>query len=266
MLVEIRSQHSGGDLILKYSEYEHRWSLENSDHVTLQSCLPPPLRYIAYKNSNVITTTERVSCGAKVLLQYDIYVHDEYDSENIQSHCDHNQWDLSCAKYFPSPITVNFTQKLAEHLHSMLSEEGVAIPTFHFYADAQPTPSRLYHNDLQLFSFLVHSGYCVQIMPIILAECSIGNIQKYSIQGVPTIEIGYILSEEKKNFVLEAHQIMFYPSKIRYVATGYEQVKLIEQIDHGLDEDELESRYYCVVFIISSWKKSGDSDEFELTW
>lgn len=272
LLLEVKSHHQGGSLLLSYYGYEHCWSTENPDpQVTTRRDIPP-IRYIAYKVKDIHATTHPVLEGTKIVLRYEIHVHDENDGNpstmlatSPTSSSTPKVWELSSAKYYPSPVTLIFTRKLATHLQNLLPHEGVAIPMFHIYTDAQPTPSRLKTNDLQLFNFLIHHGYCVQLMPIVLHESPYGRgAQRYSIHGIPTLEIGYVLEKTRGGDggyippLLEAHNILMYPSKIRYVATGYEQVKLIEQIDHGIFDEELESSYYTTVFVVSLWKKSRE--------
>jgi hypothetical protein len=280
LLVEVRSQHTGGDLVLTHQGMEYRWSLSDPPPPTFHTGTvhslgnTATLRYIAFF-TDVMHRVEPVTSGVRIVLQYDIIVRDPHNkSRRVED------WAMYNTKYFPSPITNELTSKLFETLQRLITDDsqGVALPLLHLYTDSQLTPNRLKKKDMQLFSFLLEMGYCVQLTPILITEkddCRDEGqkhreesfIPGYSVCEASVAEIVYILQEhelgeqdaegETRTLTVKACPILDKPSRVTYLATGYEQVMFLDTIEHGYLGNQAattESHYFCVAFLITTKK------------
>jgi hypothetical protein len=267
LLIEVCSEHAGGDLVLAHHGTEYRWSLTDSLANVFVfpkrhfSAIDPPLRYIAF-SKDVIHRVEPVTSGVRIVLQYDILVTPA--TQRVGSwKLDTEPWDIKFTSYFPSPITDRLISKLCESLQEIISDlHGVALPLFHLYTDAQPTPNRLKMKDMQLFSFLIQKGYCVQLTPIIITRVKSEEEEEHenSVREASVMEIGYILSNKEDHQSIEgetetvsvsACPILDRPDEITYLATGYEQAMYLNQIKYS---DTIETEYFCVTFLITTSK------------
>jgi hypothetical protein len=291
LLIEVRSEHTGGDLVLSHQGVEYRWSLTDtpSNANSIFNRRDNTLRYVAFF-TDMIHRVEPVMSGVRIVLQYDILVRPsvfgDYRKNQWGISSTNNKWDISSTKYYSSPITDRFTSKLFGSLQTIICDDshGAALPLFHLYPDSQLTPNRLKMKDMHLFSFLIEQGYCVQLTPIVItnkqdyreyedhdeddedAPRRDDFVPGYSVREASIIEIGYVLSQDQQlgqgetdmgTVGLKAYPILDRPSKITYLATGYEQAMYLDTIQHGYYGNEAEtseSKYFCVAFVITTPK------------
>jgi hypothetical protein len=278
LLIEVRSEHTGGDLVLSHNGSEYRWSIGTTEEFN-QSHLPQ-LRWIAFF-TDIDHRVEPVSTGVRIVLQFDIHI-----VETSKTRIVHERYSSRMAdgEYFGLPITNTLTSNLMRSLQDLVSDSrGIALPLFHLYTDAILDPDRLKLKDLELFQTFLNHDYCVQLVPIMIvhredfrdkegnssdeeeAACEEPFIPGYSIRPIPTTERGFVLTEvdhgdgdgdAATTRSLTACAIHQLPPRITYIATGYEQTRYLHSILTGAyignDADTSESHYFCVVFLITT--------------
>ena len=269
LLIEVKSTHTGGDLVLEHNGEEVRWSLEpiiDYDSV----------RYIAFF-TDINHRVEPVLSGARLVLQYDIYVtprkkadgeddddeeeDDEEEEEEEEEEDVNNGGFFGQTMSFPSAvISTSFITKLLESVASCITNElSISFPLFHLYTDAQLLPSRLKSSDQQIFSALLSHGYHVLLVPVeIIAESNYEGNYRESRYGGPTYKIrslstspnGYLLQDGVT--ISKSHS----PHSIMYVATGFEQLIQLDETSYieytGNEAAPAKFKYFQSVFVVST--------------
>jgi hypothetical protein len=146
LLIEVKSAHTGGDLVLEHKGEEVRWSLEEKG-----------VKYIAFF-TDVNHRVEPVLSGVRMVLQFDILIEEYFDFFRVNHQ-------------LPSPnsLTPKLLAALGEHL---TDETRIAFPLLYLYTDTQLLPSRLKIEDHQIFSALMNHGYHVEMVPVEIVAIS----------------------------------------------------------------------------------------------
>jgi hypothetical protein len=249
MLVEVRSAHIGGDLILEPTNGESvRWSL---------SSIPSDLgndfvRYIAFY-TDVNHRVEPVESGVRIALQYDIYVDDDGEDNWNIFHPDKNDFFRNTIPFSSSISTDYLLTLLDEYVTDRLS---VSFPLLHLYTDTKLLPSRLKSTDHQIFTALLDHGFHVQMIPVQITATSdldgsfAEDYVQYEIQSLDVSDDGSSLDEN--GTIIHSKQTL---SKVLYIATGFERLVVIDETDYiahtGNESAPAEYRYFQSVFVVS---------------
>jgi hypothetical protein len=258
LLVEVRSAHRGGDLILEPSNGEAvRWSLSS-----IPDDLPSDMvRYIAFY-TDINHRVEPVESGVRIVLQYDIYVDDkkkDWDDEPGEEF-------FQNTVPFSSPVSNELTTKLLESLDKEVNNNlSVSFPLLHLYTDTKLLPSRLKFTDHQIFTALLHHGFLVQMVPIEITASASGTSfddPEYLIQSLSLLNEGYVLDDEGN--IIQSKKTLF---NVKYIATGFEQlIQMGEEVEHtGNETTPIEYRYFQSVFVVSRKQEVIDLEENEMT-
>jgi hypothetical protein len=246
MLVEVRSAHTGGDLILEPTNGESvRWSLSSIPSANIT-------RYIAFF-TDVNHRVEPVESGVRIVLQYDIYVDDDDERDDWQRYDDETADFFRKAIRFSSSISID---KLLTLLDDYVTEGlSVSFPLLHLYTDTKLLPSRLKPADQQIFTALLDHGFHVQMVPVRITAISnfhgsFANSVRYMIRSLALSDEGSSLDENRN--IIDSQQTL---SNVLYIATGFEQLVKFDQTDYiqhtGNDPAPAEYRYFQSVFVVS---------------
>jgi hypothetical protein len=257
MLVEVRSAHIGGDLILEPTNGESvRWSL---------SSVPSDLdngfvRYIAFY-TDVNHRVEPIESGVRIVLQYDIYVDDDDQQDDWEDEDHYNNDFFRMTIPFSSSIS---NDKLLTLLDEYVTERlSVSFPLLHLYTDTKLLPSRLKSADHQIFTALLDHGFHVQMVPVQITaqsdyEGSFASYATHSIRSLAMTDEGYSLDES--GIIIHSQMTL---SEILYIATGFEQlVEMGEKsfVEHtGNESAPAEYQYFQSVFVVSRMQPVGET-------
>jgi hypothetical protein len=300
LLVEIKSQHTGGDLVLNHHGVETRWSLATDPQTR------NPYRHVNHWiafYTDIEHRVESVHTGIRAVLQFDILLVSlnkgkkpkKSSKKKITKRKKNDNFFTNC-RYFSSSISPNFISQLQELLQKYFSDTSnenlaISLPLFYLYTDKILLPQRLKYKDQQIFELLLSIGYCIQLRPIIIEaitpyrrseendeEIASWLKPSYEILPIPPIsgqQEGFILqSSESTSMAIASsssssssslpsssssslsHQIISTkipsrPSKITYIATGYEQlIELDSNFHTGNYSSPPEYKYFSVVFVV----------------
>jgi hypothetical protein len=263
LLIEVRSNHTGGDLVLENNGEEVRWSLASdfdpSGHM---------VRYIAFF-TDVNHRVESVLSGVRLVLQYDIYVDPDEEDENEEEEDESEEEEdpsvdfFSKTSMFSKAISNAFLTKLLDSIGSCITDEqSISFPHFHLYTDTQLLPSRLKWKDQIIFSALLNQGYHVLMVPVEMTAFSNyeGSYRQssrlsddsptYKIRSLSLSDDGYFLQDgvtaPKKHT----------PESILYTVTGFEQLVELDYSAYceytGNEAAPAEYKYFQSVFVVST--------------
>jgi hypothetical protein len=259
LLIEVRSTHTGGDLVLEHNGEEVQWSLASNDSDLTGNLV----RYIAFF-TDVNHRVEPILSGVRLVLQYDIYATpmDEAQQSKRQKSVpweedDDSEGFFTKTSVFSQPISNALTTKLLDLIGSCITnEQSISFPHFYLYTDTQLLPSRLKWKDQQIFSALLNHGYHVLMIPVEIVAISNyegsfrGDNPTYKIRSLSSSDHGYLLQDGM--VTSKKHT----PESILYVATGFEQ---LVQLDHtpysehtGNEPAPAEYKYFQSVFVVST--------------
>jgi hypothetical protein len=265
LLIEVKSAHTGGDLILEHNGEELRWSLNRPRD------LERKVEYIAFF-TDVNHRVEPVLSGVRMVLQYDIHVFNDdpkqqsNDKGNFAVSYTYNgekdgddddaQHFFDNTHQFPFSVSDALTAKLLTALGEHLTDEKrIAFPHFYLYTDAQLLPSRLKSKDYQIFSALVNHGYHVELVPVEIIATSNENggfYDGYKIRPLSLKNEGYYFLEDG---AVVFSSVNTPPLPVMYIATGYEQLAELDGRDYsehcGNEPAPAEYRYFQSVFVVS---------------
>ena len=266
LLIEVKSTHTGGDLVLEHNGEEVRWSLatkdKDDDDPSRSDNDESRVRYIAFF-TDVNHRVEPVLSGVRLVLQYDILA-TPMNEEEIEEETEEREQEyygfFSQTFSFPPVISTTLITKLIESVASCITnEQSISFPLFHLYTDTQLLPSRLKSSDQQIFSALLSHGYHVLLVPVeIIAESNYEGNYRESRSGGPTYKIrsisassgGYLLQDGVTTS--KSHS----PESILYVATGFEQLIELDDtqyIEHtGNEAAPAKYKYFQSVFVVST--------------
>lgn len=270
LLIEVRSPHTGGDMVLEHNGEEIRWTLSCSD---LESKLTDMVQYIAFY-TDVNHRVEPVTSGVRAVLQYDIYIRNDDDPQSKKAKLSHdyryddNGYDdddsenfFQKTKTFSTPITDVLTTKLLESLDKYVTDEqSISFPHFHLYTDTQLHPNRLKLKDKQIFTALLNHGYHVQLIPVTIRAVSdydgmFARNSDYSIRPLSSTLDGYVL----KDGSIIVSKMKEPATSVMYLATGYEKLIQLDYTSHceytGNEAAPAEYRYFQSVFVVNRVKQ-----------
>lgn len=262
LLIEVRSPHTGGDLILQHNGEEFRWSLATNENNN-------SLKWIAFY-TDVQHRVEPVTSGVRMVLQYDIHVSNEIERDRNDEN--YGETFFGSRPQYPESFSNELPSKLLAALEEFVNDDkSISFPMFHLYCDSQLVPNRLKSNDYQLFTILINAGYCVQLIPVSVHatsdyfEGTYEDEGKYDILPISTTLDSYILEEDK---IVEVEMKQF-PKNVEYCATGFEQVHELVHFyyaEHaGNEAAPGEYRYFHSVFVVHKKKvlemKTAEKEE-----
>lgn len=206
LLIEVPSEHTGGDLVLRMQDQEQRWSLvktktldglsdEDDDDDKVNCCM-----FYTDVNHQV----EPVLSGVRAVLQFDVLVPSKYlETEDMKNQGEESAEDNSYdddeeeeneriedgAHFFEiiKPLTVNalfvennnsttkmtlILQEMAKHVTDSAS---IALPLAHEYRVTGIVPQYLKCQDALLFHAFLQAGYHVALTPVELEVIGIMN-------------------------------------------------------------------------------------------
>lgn len=149
LLIEVKSTHTGGDLVLEHNGMQNRWSLE-IDQDPLIFNLEENVRYIAFF-TDINHRVEPVTTGIRMTLQYNIFVEgnvqflyefedDEDEIEVENEYCTRPLFEHT--RRFYGVINDDLTSSLLRNLSSLITiTNSVSFPLFHLYTSAKVVPS-----------------------------------------------------------------------------------------------------------------------------
>jgi len=278
------------------------------------------VKYIAFY-TDTSHSVEAVTAGVRAVLQFDVYAlykDTEEDSSSLDDVPESSDVQLSITQddveefdqeqeeeryrdrdfsksffqstqvYDSSQVTDKFISELVLLLSEQVTDDrAIAFPLLHMYTDTQVLIQTLKEGDRQIFQGCLQSGYCVQLVPIIIEatsnyEGSFKTEGKYSISAIPSVlteaDIGFVLSDEDNTSVISVNMVApsrrlksgkFYPA-VTYAVTGFEQIEILDSKPYrqwvGNEPAPAHHKYFsvaCVVTTKNAVQTSDDKDESE---
>lgn len=258
LLIEVRSDHEGGELKFEKNGEEFVWNLTNKSDSTeapLKEFIPKStsLKKSKKEGSNndirwcifytdIQHQVEPIRAGVRIVLQFDIYSSENPLVEDVEKTKDKvgdaisgNSTPLDSNDVFYSKTDI--LQKIIAIVHKQVNTKQVlALPLFYLYTSQSIFPEYLKNIDKEVFNTLVEAGFTIALIPVALTTES-NDDGEYNKDGSVTISTKDLPTKvycKKKGKMIERVLNNWpYDLKLIYVLSGMEPIKKVSEKDYA---------------------------------